>query len=212
MKASTTGGSSGQAGLGEGPRPVLPYLSPLLPSQDQQRPAHVGARGSASHPRPRHPAPRRPGLLRFLARQLQDVQVSLQAGYAGALAGLAAGPQVWAGLGQPCQVALPPATLILPDSDSDDEDTHFFSVGASGAHQASAPEPPRRHSQSTFSTLVTVLKGRITALCEAKVRAGLGRRPLAPEPPDRRATQRGSSKAPQAPTRPPSSLRPSATY
>uniref|UniRef100_I3MEC9 Autophagy related 2A n=1 Tax=Ictidomys tridecemlineatus TaxID=43179 RepID=I3MEC9_ICTTR len=58
------------------------------------------------------------------------------------------------------------------DSDSDDEDTHFFSVGASGVHQAPAPEPRRRHSQSTFSTLVTVLKGRITALCEAKDEGG----------------------------------------
>ncbi|XP_047374675.1 autophagy-related protein 2 homolog A isoform X4 [Sciurus carolinensis] len=58
------------------------------------------------------------------------------------------------------------------DSDSDDEDAHFFSVGPSGAPQAPAPEPPRRHAQSTFSTLVTVLKGRITALCEAKDAGG----------------------------------------
>ncbi|KAM6161060.1 autophagy-related protein 2 homolog A isoform 2-T2 [Erethizon dorsatum] len=58
------------------------------------------------------------------------------------------------------------------DSDSDDEDVHFFSVGASGAPQAPAPEPPSRQSQSTFSTLVTVLKGRITALCEAKDESG----------------------------------------
>lgn len=61
---------------------------------------------------------------------------------------------------------------LTPDSDSDDEDTHFFSVGASGTAQA-APESLRPHSQSTFSTLVTVLKGRITALCETKVRAAL---------------------------------------
>ncbi|XP_016063918.1 PREDICTED: autophagy-related protein 2 homolog A [Miniopterus natalensis] len=57
------------------------------------------------------------------------------------------------------------------DSDSDDEDAHFFSVGASGAPQA-APETPSPRSQSTFSTLVTVLKGRITALCETKDEGG----------------------------------------
>ncbi|XP_036114200.1 autophagy-related protein 2 homolog A isoform X1 [Molossus molossus] len=57
------------------------------------------------------------------------------------------------------------------DSDSDDEDTHFFSVGASGTAQA-APESLRPHSQSTFSALVTVLKGRITALCETKDEGG----------------------------------------
>lgn len=59
---------------------------------------------------------------------------------------------------------------LTPDSDSDEEDAHFFSVGASGAPQA-APRPPSPRSQSSFSTLVTVLKGRVTALCEAKVRA-----------------------------------------
>ncbi|XP_019501109.1 PREDICTED: autophagy-related protein 2 homolog A isoform X1 [Hipposideros armiger] len=58
------------------------------------------------------------------------------------------------------------------DSDSDDEDAHFFSVGASGAPQAPARESPSPHSQSTFSTLVTVLKGRITALCETKDEGG----------------------------------------
>nr|XP_020020532.1 autophagy-related protein 2 homolog A isoform X3 [Castor canadensis] len=58
------------------------------------------------------------------------------------------------------------------DSDSDEEDAQFFSVGTSGAPQAPVPEPPSRHSQSTFSTLVTVLKGRITAFCEAKDEAG----------------------------------------
>lgn len=57
------------------------------------------------------------------------------------------------------------------DSDSDEEDTQFFSM-ASGAPQTPAPEPPHRQSQSTFSTLVTVLKGRITALCEAKDESG----------------------------------------
>ncbi|ELK13375.1 Autophagy-related protein 2 like protein A [Pteropus alecto] len=58
------------------------------------------------------------------------------------------------------------------DSDSDDEDARFFSVGASSAPQAPAPESPSPHSQSTFSTLVTVLKGRITALCETKDEGG----------------------------------------
>ncbi|XP_021494045.1 autophagy-related protein 2 homolog A isoform X3 [Meriones unguiculatus] len=57
------------------------------------------------------------------------------------------------------------------DSDSDEEDTQFFSM-ASGAPQTPAPEPSRRQSQSTFSTLVTVLKGRITAFCEAKDETG----------------------------------------
>ncbi|XP_057584173.1 autophagy-related protein 2 homolog A isoform X3 [Hippopotamus amphibius kiboko] len=52
------------------------------------------------------------------------------------------------------------------DSDSDDEDTHF-SVGASGAPESLSP-----HSQSTFSTLVTVLRGRITAHCETKDACG----------------------------------------
>ncbi|XP_030187884.1 autophagy-related protein 2 homolog A isoform X1 [Lynx canadensis] len=58
------------------------------------------------------------------------------------------------------------------DSDSDEEDAHFFSVGASGAPQPPAPESPGPRSQSTFSTLVTVLKGRITALCETKDEVG----------------------------------------
>uniref|UniRef100_H0VCN2 Autophagy related 2A n=1 Tax=Cavia porcellus TaxID=10141 RepID=H0VCN2_CAVPO len=58
------------------------------------------------------------------------------------------------------------------DSDSEEEDVQFFSVGAAGAPQARPREPPRRQSQSTFSTLVTVLKGRITALCEAKDESG----------------------------------------
>ncbi|XP_052619370.1 autophagy-related protein 2 homolog A isoform X1 [Peromyscus californicus insignis] len=57
------------------------------------------------------------------------------------------------------------------DSDSDEEDTQFFSM-ASGAPQTPAPEPSPRQSQSTFSTLVTVLKGRVTALCEAKGETG----------------------------------------
>nr|XP_012318457.1 autophagy-related protein 2 homolog A isoform X3 [Aotus nancymaae] len=58
------------------------------------------------------------------------------------------------------------------DSDSDDEDAHFFSVGASGGPQPPAPEAPSLHLQSTFSTVVTVLKGRVTALCETKDEGG----------------------------------------
>uniref|UniRef100_A0A2K6N4D6 Autophagy related 2A n=2 Tax=Rhinopithecus TaxID=542827 RepID=A0A2K6N4D6_RHIBE len=61
---------------------------------------------------------------------------------------------------------------LTPDSDSDDEDAHFFSVGASGGPQPPAPEAPSLHLQSTFSTLVTVLQGRITALCETKDEGG----------------------------------------
>ncbi|CAO2584424.1 Autophagy-related protein 2 homolog A [Lemmus lemmus] len=57
------------------------------------------------------------------------------------------------------------------DSDSDEEDTQFFSM-ASGAPQTPAPEPSHSQAQSTFSTLVTVLKGRITALCDAKDETG----------------------------------------
>ncbi|XP_028626860.1 autophagy-related protein 2 homolog A isoform X2 [Grammomys surdaster] len=57
------------------------------------------------------------------------------------------------------------------DSDSDEEDTQFFSM-ASGVPQTPAREPSHRQFQSTFSTLVTVLKGRVTALCEAKDEAG----------------------------------------
>ncbi|XP_044537960.1 autophagy-related protein 2 homolog A [Gracilinanus agilis] len=58
------------------------------------------------------------------------------------------------------------------DSDSEDEDVHFFSVNESGVPQPPAPEPRSPRAQSTFSTLVTVLKGRITILCEAKGEGG----------------------------------------
>ncbi|KAG8522721.1 Autophagy-related protein 2A, partial [Galemys pyrenaicus] len=64
------------------------------------------------------------------------------------------------------------------DSDSDEEDTQFFSVGASDAPQPPPPEAARPHCQSAFSTLVTVGKGRITALCETKDEA---QRPLEAE-------------------------------
>lgn len=62
---------------------------------------------------------------------------------------------------------LPTPPTLHSDSDSDEEDTQFFSM-ASGAPQTPAPESSHRQAQSTFSTLVTVLKGRITALCDAK--------------------------------------------
>ncbi|KAM4845899.1 autophagy-related protein 2 homolog A isoform 2-T2 [Thomomys bottae] len=58
------------------------------------------------------------------------------------------------------------------DSDSDEEDAKFFSVGASGTPKPPAPEPPRRPSQNTFSTRLKVRKGRITAFCEAKDETG----------------------------------------
>ncbi|KAM5247187.1 autophagy-related protein 2 homolog A isoform 2-T2 [Ctenodactylus gundi] len=64
------------------------------------------------------------------------------------------------------------------DSDSDEEDTQFFSVGASGPPKAPATGPPSHRSQSTFSTLVTVLKGRITALCDSKDEGGRRREAL----------------------------------
>ncbi|XP_074087234.1 autophagy-related protein 2 homolog A isoform X1 [Macrotis lagotis] len=54
------------------------------------------------------------------------------------------------------------------DSDSEDEDTHFFSVDEPGVPQPPAPEARSSRAQSTFSTLMTVLKGRITVLCETK--------------------------------------------
>lgn len=78
------------------------------------------------------------------------------------------GVQVWRGGAFPPHL-LPTQPPIHSDSDSDEEDPQFFSM-ASGVPQTPAPEPSHRQSQSTFSTLVTVLKGRITALCEAKVR------------------------------------------
>lgn len=58
------------------------------------------------------------------------------------------------------------------DSDSDDEDMQHFSAGTSGAPPPPAPESLGRHSQSTFSALVTVFKGRITAHCETKDECG----------------------------------------
>lgn len=58
----------------------------------------------------------------------------------------------------------------LADSDSDEEDAQFFSVRAPSTPQPPAPERSHPHCQNSFSTLVTVLKGRVTALCETKVR------------------------------------------
>lgn len=72
------------------------------------------------------------------------------------------------GAGPALHYLFPPRQLVHSDSDSDEEDTQFFSM-ASGAPQTPAPESSHRQAQSTFSTLVTVLKGRITALCDAKV-------------------------------------------
>ncbi|XP_075401574.1 autophagy-related protein 2 homolog A isoform X2 [Tenrec ecaudatus] len=56
------------------------------------------------------------------------------------------------------------------DSDSEDEDTRYFSVGASSVPPTR--EPPSAHSQSAFSAQVTVLRGRVTALCESKGEGG----------------------------------------
>lgn len=56
------------------------------------------------------------------------------------------------------------------DSDSDEEDAQFFSVRAPSTPQPPASERSHPHCQNSFSTLVTVLKGRVTALCETKVR------------------------------------------
>ncbi|XP_045153111.1 autophagy-related protein 2 homolog A [Echinops telfairi] len=56
------------------------------------------------------------------------------------------------------------------DSDSEDEDTRYFSVGASSVPPTR--EPPNPHSQSAFSVQVTVLRGRVTALCESKGEGG----------------------------------------
>lgn len=72
-------------------------------------------------------------------------------------------------MGPAFHISFSPCQLVHSDSDSDEEDTQFFSM-ASGVPQTPAPEPSHRQAQSTFSTLVTVLKGRITALCDAKVR------------------------------------------
>lgn len=108
------------------------------------------------------------------------MQVGVQAGYEsntgwmGRKSGYAQG---WAGP----HISFPHSHPVHSDSDSDEEDTQFFSM-ASGAPQTPAPEPSRRQSQSTFSTLVTVLKGRITAFCEAKVRPRAGE-PRAPHKP-----------------------------
>eukprot|EP00079_Xenopus_tropicalis_P034822 XP_017948593.1 PREDICTED: autophagy-related protein 2 homolog A isoform X1 [Xenopus tropicalis] len=49
------------------------------------------------------------------------------------------------------------------DSDSDDEDSHFYSVDEAARHRRGAQD-----GQSYFSASVTILKGRITAWTEAK--------------------------------------------
>lgn len=63
-------------------------------------------------------------------------------------------------------------SALKQDSDSEDEDAPFFSVGGPSGPQPPAPEAPSPRSQSSFSTLVTVLKGRVTALCDTKDEAG----------------------------------------
>ncbi|XP_028916332.1 autophagy-related protein 2 homolog A isoform X3 [Ornithorhynchus anatinus] len=58
------------------------------------------------------------------------------------------------------------------DSDSEEEDVHFFSVEEPGGPRPAPAKPRSPRAQSSCSTLVTVLRGRITALCEAKGESG----------------------------------------
>ncbi|XP_055987729.1 autophagy-related protein 2 homolog A [Sorex fumeus] len=59
------------------------------------------------------------------------------------------------------------------DSDSEEDDAPFVSARAPSGPQPPTPEaPPGPHAQSSFSTLVTVLKGRVTVLCDTKDEAG----------------------------------------
>ncbi|XP_075795281.1 autophagy-related protein 2 homolog A isoform X2 [Pelodiscus sinensis] len=53
------------------------------------------------------------------------------------------------------------------DSDSEDEDSHFYSVDEAVAQRRKG-EQLSQHQQSHFSAVVSILKGRVTALCEAK--------------------------------------------
>ncbi|XP_074861266.1 autophagy-related protein 2 homolog A isoform X2 [Carettochelys insculpta] len=57
------------------------------------------------------------------------------------------------------------------DSDSEEEDSHFYSVDEAAAQRRKG-EPRSPHQQSHFSAVVTILKGRVTALCEAKGESG----------------------------------------
>uniref|UniRef100_A0A8C3T3M8 Autophagy related 2A n=1 Tax=Chelydra serpentina TaxID=8475 RepID=A0A8C3T3M8_CHESE len=57
------------------------------------------------------------------------------------------------------------------DSDSEDEDSHFYSVDEAVAQRRKGEQLSQRQ-QSHFSAIVAILKGRVTALCEAKGEAG----------------------------------------
>ncbi|XP_050814796.1 autophagy-related protein 2 homolog A isoform X2 [Gopherus flavomarginatus] len=57
------------------------------------------------------------------------------------------------------------------DSDSEDEDSHFYSVDEAVAQRRKGEQLSQRQ-QSRFSAMVSILKGRVTALCEAKGEAG----------------------------------------
>uniref|UniRef100_A0A8D0LD16 Autophagy related 2A n=1 Tax=Sphenodon punctatus TaxID=8508 RepID=A0A8D0LD16_SPHPU len=56
------------------------------------------------------------------------------------------------------------------DSDSEDEDSHFYSVDEATAQRKKKEEQRSHRPQSCFAAAVTILKGRVTALCDAKVR------------------------------------------
>ncbi|XP_044278561.1 autophagy-related protein 2 homolog A isoform X2 [Varanus komodoensis] len=57
------------------------------------------------------------------------------------------------------------------DSDSEDEDSHFYSVDEAAAQQRKG-EPKSHFPQSCVSVVLRVGKGRVTALCEAKGEGG----------------------------------------
>uniref|UniRef100_A0A8D2KQI4 Autophagy related 2A n=1 Tax=Varanus komodoensis TaxID=61221 RepID=A0A8D2KQI4_VARKO len=63
------------------------------------------------------------------------------------------------------------ALSCLPDSDSEDEDSHFYSVDEAAAQQRKG-EPKSHFPQSCVSVVLRVGKGRVTALCEAKGEGG----------------------------------------
>ncbi|CAM4578212.1 unnamed protein product [Lepidochelys olivacea] len=57
------------------------------------------------------------------------------------------------------------------DSDSEDEASHFYSMDEAVAQRRKGDQLSQ-HQQSHFSAVVTILKGRVAALCEAKGEAG----------------------------------------
>uniref|UniRef100_A0A8C3T5Y9 Autophagy related 2A n=1 Tax=Chelydra serpentina TaxID=8475 RepID=A0A8C3T5Y9_CHESE len=65
----------------------------------------------------------------------------------------------------------PSSSLSPSDSDSEDEDSHFYSVDEAVAQRRKGEQLSQRQ-QSHFSAIVAILKGRVTALCEAKGEAG----------------------------------------